>query len=164
MTGNGLRIRGFLGSIGLVGALALGGCSGGLSDGVEFNGKIFDAIGLGGDVFGKKEEPRTQARAPLVLPPDGSQMPSPGSTAPPTTASISTQSLQSAEWPKDPDQAKLDKAAAKKQAQEDYCKKDGNWQKKAVRDEVAAAEGPDGNCQGNIFKFLSGPILGKGDE
>src|SRR5690606_15890996 len=55
--------------------LALPGCGG--VDGVEFNGKVFEAVGLTG-ALGKKEEPKTEPRAPLVLPPSTERLPEPG--------------------------------------------------------------------------------------
>ncbi len=111
-------------------------------DGVELNGKIFDAMGVSGDLFAKKAEPKTEARAPLVLPPDANRLPEPGA-APIMTSSVDPQ------WPA----SKEDKAVAAKRAQEEYCK-DGNWKKKAVKDEVGADKGPEGSCTPSLFSTI----------
>ncbi|MDX2156817.1 MAG: hypothetical protein SFW09_09930 [Hyphomicrobiaceae bacterium] len=129
------------------------GCGGGLND-VEFNGKIFDAVGLTG-ALGKKAEPKTEARAPLVLPPSGQSLPAPGeltANAPPPPAATNEA------WPQDPDQKKLASADAKKQQQDSYCQ-DGNWKKKAHKDEIGADEGPHGRCN-SIFSFIGSSLFG----
>ena len=129
--------------------LGLSGCGG--IDGVEFNGRIFDAVGLTG-ALGKREEPKTEARAPLVLPPPRERLPAPGevaAVAPPQP---------DAAWPNDPDKTKATKEASAKKAQDDYCR-DGNWKEKAMKDEVAAAHGPGGTC-GSFFSILNKTLFG----
>jgi hypothetical protein len=133
----------------VIALLGLPGCGG--IDGVEFNGKIFDAVGLTG-ALGKREEPKTEARAPLVLPPPRERLPAPGEMA-----AVAPQQPD-ASWPNDPDKTKQSKEAAKKQAQDDYCR-DGNWKEKAMKDEVAAAHGPSGSC-GSLFSVLSKTLFG----
>ena len=151
----------------LVAAGLVAGCSGG--DGIELNGKIFDAIGLSGDPFAKKIEPRTQARAPLVLPPDANKLPEPGATAMPAPvaavgapqgpgAQIVTGSVDPA-WPKDRDALRATDADSKKRAQEQHCK-DGNWKQKAHKEEIAADSGPAGSCSGSIFSVLGNSLFG----
>jgi hypothetical protein len=130
----------------LVTAVSLGGCAG---DGVEFNGKIFDAVGLS-SIGSKREEPRTQARAPLVLPPEGTRLPEPGSAPVPVAADQA--------WPRDPQQQKLAEAEAKKRQQQEWCR-DGNWKEKAMRDDAKAAHGPQGKC-GSIFDLVGNPFGG----
>lgn len=132
------------------GALGLNGCAG--SDGVEFNGKIFEMVGLAGDQA-QKREPKTQARAPLVLPPDPSRLPEPGTQpAPLVTGAV-------AEWPRDRDAAKTQDAATRAAAQKKYCE-DGNWKDKAHKKDTEGTQGPEGSCQGSIFssigKYLQG--------
>ncbi len=131
--------------------LSLPGCAGGL-DGVEFNGKVFDAVGLTG-ALGKKQEPKTEPRSPLVLPPSSERLPEPGQgDAPPP--------MQTAQaWPNDPDKQKAADGAAKKKAQDDYCR-DGNWKEKALGDDMAAKNGPNGSC-GSLFSTISKTILGE---
>lgn len=132
-------------------AALAGGCA---NDHIEFNGKIFEAVGLAGNPW-KKEEVRTQPRAPLVLPPDSNRLPEPGSAPPPSFADQS--------WPKDPQQQKLADAEAKKRAQEQFCK-DGNWKEKAHGNEIKAAQGPNGSCQGSIFSVMSKTLLGNNND
>jgi hypothetical protein len=129
--------------------LGLPGCGG--IDGVDFNGKIFDAVGLTG-ALGKREEPKTEPRAPLVLPPSGEQLRAPGELA-----AAPVQQADAA-WPVDPDKTKAQKESAKKQAQAEYCR-DGNWKEKAMKDEIGAAQGPAGNCA-SIFSVLSKTLFG----
>ena len=138
----------------LIAACGLSGCGG--IDGIELNGKIFDAVGLSGDSF-KKTEPRTEARAPLVLPPNSSRLPEPGAAPQPVAASVAQ---DSAAWPRDPEQQKKADAEAKKLAHEKYCK-DGNWKQKATKDETAAAEAAGGSCGNSLFSVVSDAIVGK---
>lgn len=145
------------GAAGLIAvSLSLSGCGG--IDGVDFNGKIFDAVGLGGSNPFKKDEPVTQARAPLVLPPNGQALPAPGSAPAPSPVAADVQ------WPRDADQQKVAQADAKKAAHQQYCKEDGNWKQKAVKDEIAADRGPEGSCNGSIFSVISDNVFGKKDE
>lgn len=143
----------------MVAAASLGACGG--VDGVELNGKIFDALGVSGDPFAKKDEPKTQARAPLVLPPDTSKLPEPGSApgpgSPLTTGAVNPQ------WPRDSEAQKMADANARKAAQEKYCQ-DGNWKQKAVKDEIRADSGPDGQCGGSIFSVIGNSLFGSGKE
>lgn len=136
-------------AVGLV-LLGLPGCGG--LDGVEFNGKVFDAVGLTG-ALGKKEEPKTEPRAPLVLPPASERLPEPGEN----TAAAPVQTAEA--WPNDPDKQRQANEAAKKQAQAEYCR-DGNWKEKAMGDDLASAKGPEGSC-GSIFSAVSKTLFGE---
>lgn len=144
----GMR-RGVMALAVLASGLGLGGCGG--VDGVEFQGKIFEAAGLAGDPFGKRVEPKTQPRAPLVLPPDTSRLPEPGSAPPPPVADQ--------QWPVDRETRKVADADARKRAQDEYCR-NGNWKEKAHKDELSAAQGPNGSCNGSIFGVLSKSLTG----
>lgn len=127
-------------------ALSLSGCGG--FDGVELNGKIFDAVGLSGDQLGaKKAEPRTQARAPLVMPPDGRRLPDPDEAASVAVADTA--------WPKDRDAQRVADADAARKAKEQACR-DGNWKQKAHKDETSNAE----QCQGSIFSWMNNSLFG----
>ena len=129
--------------------LALPGCGG--VDGVQFEGKMFEAVGLTG-ALGKRAEPKTQARAPLVLPPTTETLPEPGAlAAAPTQPHIA--------WPDDPDKKRSANESAKKTAQTEFCR-DGNWKEKAMGDEIAAREGPSGTC-GSIFSVLGKSLFGE---
>ena len=135
-------------------AAGLSGCGG--FDGVELNGKLFDALGVSGDTSGKRSEPKTQARAPLVIPPDATRLPEPGSVQVPTSATADQA------WPKDREAQRIADADAKKRAQEAHCR-DGNWKQKAMKDDIGAAAGPNGSCNNSIFSVLGKSILGSDD-
>lgn len=133
-----------------VALLGLAGCGG--LDGVEFNGKIFEAAGLTGALGGKREEPKTEPRAPLVLPPAKERLPEPGELAAAPAAAQPDPA-----WPNDPDKRKAANSAAQKQAQAEYCR-DGNWKDKAMQDDIRAASAP--NC-GSIFSILGKSLFGE---
>ncbi len=156
---NALMQRGFkrgcaLGVIMLGGALS--GCGG--IDGIEFNSKLLDTVGLSPDSF-KKTEAKTQPRAPLVLPPDASKLPEPG--AAPQVVPTALASGDTA-WPQDHDGKKGTDADAKKRAKEQYCKEE-NWKDKAHKDETAQAEAAakNGTCGNTLFGAISDAIVGK---
>ena len=68
--------------------LALAGCGG-----IEFQGKIFDYVGLSGDR--QEPDPRLAERPPLLLPPNTKALPQPGSGVAVATARE--------DWPKNPE-------------------------------------------------------------
>lgn len=135
-------------------ALALGGCS---SGDFELNGKIFDALGVSSASQSTRKEPRMAARPGLVLPPNPEALPDPSAVPVPVVA------LDNPSWPKDPDDARRDAASDSARKQEEFCKKDGNWREKSMRDEVASTSGPGGNCSGNIFSAIFGKAV-SGDK
>ncbi len=147
------RVRGVIVGAGLLAAtVGLTACSGG--DGVELNGKIFDAIGLSGDPFAKKVEPKTQARAPLVLPPSAEKLPEPGTAGPGpglATSSITTGSIGGPSWPVDAQSKKVADAEAEKRAKQQAC---DDWKKKAANDGSAP------QCGGSIFSIIGDSIFG----
>lgn len=59
----------------LASVLALAGCA----DSIEYNGKVFDMLGVNSTT--KPRDARVSDRAPLVLPPDAKRLPTPGSQA-----------------------------------------------------------------------------------
>jgi hypothetical protein len=81
--------------------LALGGCGG-----IEFEGKIFDAVGLSGD----RQEPDVKManRPPLLLPPDTKALPQPSNGVAAATARQ--------DWPKNPEVVETEVAQAKRDA------------------------------------------------
>ena len=144
-----LQARRRIGPVVLVAALlGLPGCGG--IDGVDFNGKIFEAAGLTG-ALGKRAEPKTEARSPLVLPPPSERLPAPGEMA-----AAAPQQPDPA-WPNDPDKNKATKAAAEKQAHDEYCR-DGNWKEKAMREDEKAAAA-QAKC-GSLFSVLGKQLFG----
>jgi hypothetical protein len=147
-----VNIRSSIARIAIAVTLASGLAGCGAVDGVEFNGKIFDALGVSTGSLGPKAEPKLAQRSPLVLPPDPNKLPEPGSAQQPQPAVADTN------WPKDRDQQKIADAAEAKRKQEEHCR-DGNWKEKAMKDEVGAAVGPSGGC-GSIFSAISKAITG----
>ena len=87
-------------------ALALGGCGG-----VEFQGKIFDYMGISGDR--QQADPRMAERPPLLLPPDTKALPQPGNGVAVATARE--------DWPQNPELARkqVQKAKADEKAKEE---------------------------------------------
>lgn len=118
--------------------LAVSGCG---YDGVQLNGKIFDAVGLSGDSE-KPVEAKVAARQPLVVPPGLESLPPPGSgkVDQPTLAEV-----QDADAKKRVSQAELQKQ------QEAYCKV--NYEDAKARGDSSAesAQGPLGSCHPSIF-------------
>jgi hypothetical protein len=79
--------------------LLLGGCGG-----IEFQGKVFDYMGLSGDR--KQADVRMNARAPLMVPPNLQALPAPGPGSAVATARQ--------DWPDDPERVQKRVVAAKK--------------------------------------------------
>lgn len=133
----------------LVSVLAgLGGCA---NEGIELNGKIFDALGVSTSSLAPRKEPKMERRSPIVLPPDGKRLPEPGSA--PEYAN------QNQNWPQDRDQKKVADAAEFKRKQAEWCR-DGNWKEKAMKDEVGAeAKAPGGDC-GSAFAIMGKGLFG----
>ncbi|MFM9848584.1 MAG: hypothetical protein ACKVP3_15650 [Hyphomicrobiaceae bacterium] len=126
----------------------LGGCA---NEGIELNGKIFDALGVSTSSIAPRKEPRMEQRSPIVLPPDGKRLPEPGSA--PESAS------QNQNWPQDREVKRVADAEEAKRKQAEFCR-DGNWKEKAMKDEVGAeAKAPGGNC-GSIFSTFSKGLFG----
>jgi hypothetical protein len=87
-------------------ALALGGCGG-----VEFEGKVFDYMGMSGDR--QKADVRMSERAPLLLPPNPKALPPPGQGTSVAAAR--------ADWPNDPERVRkrvVEEQQAKASAEE----------------------------------------------
>ena len=81
--------------------LALGGCGG-----IEFQGKVFDYMGLSGDR--KEADVKMAERPPLLLPPDTKALPQPGSGVAVATARE--------DWPKNPEVVQQEAVDAQKAA------------------------------------------------
>jgi hypothetical protein len=135
-------------------ATSLSGCG---YDGVDLNGKIFDAVGMGTGSI-KPTEPKLAARQPLVVPPGLDTLPPPGSgaTEQPTLADI-----------QDPDTKKKANQADLERQQAEYCKK--NYEDPHSRGDSSAdsAAGPLGSCHASIFSAVKKwvtPTQETGDE
>ncbi len=100
--GHVTAISGFDRALRLAGALAmtfaLGGCGG-----VEFEGKVFDYVGLSGDR--QQADVHMTDRPPLLLPPDTKRLPPPGQGGMATARQ---------DWPSDPERVRKQVAAEKK--------------------------------------------------
>ena len=123
-------------------ALGLAGCS---SDDIQFNGGIFDAVGLSDAGKAKGGDPKLAERAPLVVPPSLDRLPAPGEAAQPAQiADI-----------KDPDAEKKLSQAELEAKQAEYCKVNYD---DAIKhgDEATAvnAEGPMGPCRKSVLSAI----------
>lgn len=115
--------------------LALSGCGG--VDGVEFNGKIFDWLGVS-DAAQQKVEPKMADRAPLVVPPSVTRLPDPGSGR---TSDEQVAALN------DPELRKQAAAKERQRLHEAYCRGDIQWKDKAFKpDATGANRSPYGTC------------------
>ncbi len=123
----GAKGHGGLAAIALV-AAALGGCAG---DGIEFNGKIFDAMGVS-SIGGNKTDPVAERRNGIVLPPKQAALPVPGSGA--EVAAAVEQQL-----PNDPKLLAARQAEEEQLAEEKRCKEQAN--KPAKQQEGASCNG-----------------------
>jgi hypothetical protein len=85
----------------LAATLALGGCGG-----IEFQGKVFDYMGLSGDR--KEADVKMAERPPLILPPDTKALPQPGNGVAVATARE--------DWPKNPEVVEQEAVDAQKAA------------------------------------------------
>lgn len=119
----------------LASTLLLCGCA----DGVELNGKVFDMMGISPSAQdARRSEPKLAERAPLVLPPDTSRLPEPGSeTASPKMA-----------WPDDPEQRKAREAQERERLHLAHCRGDAQWRERALQKDAArgAPRSPYGPC------------------
>lgn len=131
---NGLKISFCVSALTLV----LAGCGG--IDGVQLNGKVFDAMGLNGSST-PDADPKMAVRQPLTLPPNDA-LPPPGSgkAEQPTLADI-----------QDPDKKKVVDQDALEKQQAEYCQK--NYTEPMQRGDSSAesASGPLGSCHPSIF-------------
>jgi hypothetical protein len=130
-------------------ALGLGvaGCS---MDDVQFNGGLFDMVGLSDSARAKSSngDPKLAARAPLVVPPTLDHLPPPGDE----TASIPDPKLAAIH---DPDAAKVQSHAELERQQAAYCKV--NYEEAKERgDETTAlnAAGPLGPCRPSVLTAI----------
>jgi hypothetical protein len=96
-------------------ALSLGGCA----DGVELNGKIFDALGVSESASkAAARESNVPVRAGIVLPPDANRLPEPGSgSAEPDVAAQLN----------DPDRKRVMAAAERERLHKAHCTGEANW-------------------------------------
>jgi hypothetical protein len=119
-------------------ALAVAGCS---SDDIQFNGGIFDAVGLNDTK--KSGDPKLAERAPLVVPPSLDRLPAPGEA--PQPAQIADI--------KDHDAEKQKSRQELENQQAEYCEK--NYADPMRRgEEVSMVEGPLGPCRKSVLTAI----------
>jgi hypothetical protein len=110
----------------------------GCSSDIELNGKIFDWLGVSPAAQeAAKREPKLAQRAPLVMPPDVTRLPEPGSAP---------AQLNAAEWPDDPEQRKLAAAKERERLHLAYCRGELNWQERVLKKDDSAPRSPYGPC------------------
>ncbi len=111
--------------------------------GVELNGKLFDALGVSEAAQrNSKSEPKLRERTGLVVPPNATRLPEPGSGSdgePDLNAKIA-----------DPEQRKVLAAAEKARLHKAYCSGEMTW-KERVGDRDSGSKvftSPYGPCSG----------------
>lgn len=129
----------------MMASLALSGC--GFGD-VEFNGAVFEAMGLANN-GGGRSEPKLPPRAGIVLPPDAEKLPEPGSTemvaAPPPGEA----------WPVDPEERKVAAAEELEQQHQEFCR-DAMWRARAAGRPDTQVTGPKGPCNPSLLRSITG--------
>jgi hypothetical protein len=127
-------------------ALGAAGCS---MDDVQFNGGLFDAVGLSDSAKAKLRsgDPKVAERAPLVVPPALDKLPVPGEQPQAQDQNIA--------GIKDPDEVKKVSQAELERKQAEYCKV--NYEDAKGRgDETTAlnATGPLGPCRQSVLSSI----------
>jgi len=120
-------------------ALGAAGCS---MDDVQFNGGVFDAVGLSDAARTKSSEPKLAERAPLVVPPTLDKLPQPGQQ-PPEPAQIAGIN--------DPDAAKSASQEELQHRQAEYCEIHYEEPKRRGDDSADSAVGPLGPCRPSVL-------------
>lgn len=117
--------------------LTLGACG----DGLQLEGKVFDWMGISGSALdAKKREPNMAARAPLVVPPNVTRLPEPGSGKKPDTDLAAL---------KDPELRKQAAAKERERLHLAYCRGEIQWKERALDpDKAGANRSPYGPCPG----------------
>lgn len=112
----------------------LAGCS---ADEVQFEGKIFDAMGMNNPT--KRSEPKMKDRAGLVVPPNLNRIPQPGAPADSLSGDLAALN--------DPDRKKETSRAELERQQAEYCKV--HYEQALARGDTNAdlARGPLGECR-----------------
>lgn len=131
-------------------ALVLAGCSAG---DVEFNGKIFNALGVNNTSAPKT--PKLAERSGLVVPPSMEKLPEPGSGQTPDLALVDV---------KDPDAQKKTSQVELQRQQTAYCKE--HYELAKMRGDISAdnAKGPLGPCRGSVFTSIQNWNKGSGES
>ena len=123
-------------------SLVLSGCA---NSGLELNGKVFDWIGISPSaIAARRDEPKLAERAPLVLPPNSTRLPEPGSGQ---TAQTAQTAQSTTAWPDDPDQRKSREAKERERLHLAYCRGDMQWKDRAMDPQgINVPKSPYGPC------------------
>ena len=118
--------------------LSLAACA----DGVQLEGKVFDWMGVSASALeANKNEPKMSDRAPLVVPPNVTRLPEPGTGQQPVSTDIAAL--------KDPDHRKKAAAAERERLHLAYCRGEIQWKDKALNSQAMGANrSPYGPCPG----------------
>jgi hypothetical protein len=138
--------RGVILAIPLCLGLSAGGCS---MDDVQFNGGLFDMVGLSDSAKAKLKggDPKIAERQPLVVPPSLERLPAPGEPA-----AAQDQQLAAIQ---DPDAVKKASKEDLERRQAEYCKVNYEQAKGRGDDTTAlAAEGPLGPCRPSVMNSV----------
>jgi hypothetical protein len=131
----------------LAATLALGGCGG--VDGIDLNGKVFDWMGISSSALENgKKEPQLAARTPLVLPPDATKLPEPGTEQSPAALAELN----------DPDLKKASAAKERERLHLAYCRGEVQWKDNIYKKtDDTTPRSPYGPCPG-LFGGITGGI------
>ena len=127
-------------------ALAAGGCS---SDDIQFNGGLFDMVGLSDEAKSKTihGDPKVAERAPLVVPPTLDHLPPPGEAQAAPDGVVA--GVRDADATKAQSQAELERKQA------EYCKINYDDAKMRGDDSTALnATGPLGPCRPSVLNSI----------
>src|SRR5262245_1906490 len=118
MPGRRIRVAGWLAGAAVASTILPAGCA----DGIDLHGKVFDGVGISPAAQeARRYEPKLADRAPLVMPPNVSRLPEPGSEKTPDPTLVQTA------WPDDPEQRKVREAQERQRLHEAYCRGDAQW-------------------------------------
>jgi hypothetical protein len=119
-------------------------------DDVQFNGGVFDAVGLSDTARAKSKsgDPQLAARAPLVVPPNLQNLPAPGESQAEATQEAKLDAL------KDPDAIKAQSKEELQKQQDAYCREHYEIPKSRGDDSADSAEGPLGPCRPSVLNAI----------
>ena len=117
-------------------------------DDMQFNGGIFDAVGLSDSAKAKlkRSEPQIAERAPLVVPPSLERLPAPGEQ--PASQDQKLAAIQ------DPDEVKKVSKEELERKQAEYCKVHYEDAKTRGDETAVNAEGPLGPCRPSVLTAI----------
>src|SRR5262245_28535509 len=126
-------------------AVGLSACS----EGVALEGKLFDWMGVSSSALDeKRRDPKMADRAPLVVPPNVTRLPEPGSGQTPDAEVAALN---------DPELKKQAAARERERLHLAYCRGEIQWKEKALDpNQTGANRSPYGPCPGLFSGSLDG--------